>query len=125
MSTKAILVVDDIKENVDILVEQLSPHYGVKVALNGKTALKIAEKTRPDLILLDIIMPEMDGYQVLQELKAKEATAAIPVVFVSSDDTAEEKEKGRQLGAAGHLSKPADRNLLLETCRKFLGEPVG
>ncbi|MDC7124099.1 MAG: response regulator, partial [Spirochaetales bacterium] len=91
MRDKSVLVVDDAKENLDILVQLLSPHYKVKPATSGKVAIKIAEKTHPDLILLDIMMPEMDGYQVLESLKNIKATASIPVVFVSSADQHDER----------------------------------
>jgi putative two-component system response regulator len=121
MSDKAILVVDDVKENLDIIVALISPHYKVKAAPNGKVALKISKKTIPDLILLDIVMPGMDGYEVLGELRALSTTASIPVVFVSSNDNADERQKGMDLGASGYLTKPVDPAALLDICRRIIG----
>ena len=120
MSGKSILIVDDVKENLDILIEILSPLYSVKPALNGKAALKIAEKTQPDLILLDIIMPEMDGFQVLNSLKSGELTKNIPVVFISSADDETERKKGLEAGAVEYLIKPVDSRKLISFCNEFL-----
>ncbi len=124
MSDKSILAVDDVRDNLDILVELLSVDYRVKAAPSGRIAMKIAEKTHPDLILLDVMMPEMDGYEVLKALKAKDETSGIPVVFVTANDNAEEQQKGIGMGAAGYLTKPVDPVKLKEICRKLLGESV-
>lgn len=102
-----ILIVDDTPENIDILSELLSHDYKVKVALNGQRALVIANKQpRPDLILLDIMMPDMDGYEVCERLKSDPATHNIPVIFVTamSDDLHE--EKGFAMGAVDYITKP-------------------
>ena len=80
---KTILAVDDTVENIDVLRSILGEKYKVKVALNGEKALAIAAKKTPDIILLDIMMPEMDGYEVCRRLKADETTKDIPVIFVT------------------------------------------
>ncbi|MCK5735053.1 MAG: response regulator, partial [Spirochaetaceae bacterium] len=99
MSDKSILAVDDVKDNLDILVELLSPEYRMKAAPSGRIALKIAEKTHPELILLDIMMPEMDGYEVLEALKSNEETSGIPVIFITANDNEDERKKGIDMGA--------------------------
>jgi len=78
-----ILAVDDTPENLDVVKGTLGADYTVRAAINGRIALKIAEKQLPDLILLDIMMPEMDGYEVCQKLKSDPRTAGIPVVFLT------------------------------------------
>jgi putative two-component system response regulator len=120
MDSPLILAVDDQKSNLDILVDMLAENYDVSVALDGVTALEIAREDAPDLILLDIVMPEMDGFAVLAELKASPETASIPVIMVSSNDTPEEKAKGLKAGARAYLTKPLERSLLLNTIKVHL-----
>ncbi|WP_114417611.1 hybrid sensor histidine kinase/response regulator [Marinospirillum perlucidum] len=110
---KVILVVDDAPENLDIMTSLLSDHYQVKAAINGKIALKIAEKQRPDLILLDVMMPEMDGYEVCQHLKASDATRDIPVIFLTALDSADDETQGLKLGAVDYIAKPLNPDILL------------
>lgn len=102
-----ILVVDDVVSNVDVLVGILKDNYRVKVALNGQDALKVANgNDRPDLILLDIMMPDMDGYQVISALKQNPETADIPVIFVSAKNEVAHEAKGFELGAVDYITKP-------------------
>lgn len=102
-----LLVVDDIPENIDVLVASLRDEYSIKVALNGARALAIAQKSpRPDLILLDVMMPEMDGYEVCRRLKADPITANIPVIFVTAKHDVSDEERGFSLGAADYIIKP-------------------
>lgn len=106
-SKQTILVVDDIPDNVDLLDGILSPKYRVKVALNGKQALKIATSSEPpDLILLDIMMPGMDGYEVCRRLKAIRATRKIPIIFVTAKDEISDEAKGFAAGAVDYIIKP-------------------
>ncbi|HED16865.1 MAG TPA: response regulator [Gammaproteobacteria bacterium] len=106
---KVVLVVDDAPANIQVLSAILKQQYKVKAATSGEKALKIASSDNPpDIILLDILMPEMDGFEVCRQLKASGATRAIPVVFVTGADTAEDKEKGLALGAVDFLTKPVD-----------------
>lgn len=102
----SILIVDDTPENLDILSGLLSA-YKRKIALNGETALKIANSGNPpDLILLDIMMPGMDGYEVIEKLKSNNNTKHIPVIFVSALNDIEDETKGFKLGAADYITKP-------------------
>jgi len=105
MSSQTILIVDDISDNVDILVELLEEHDLV-TALDGKSALKIVETEDIDLILLDIMMPEMDGFEVCQKLKENPKYAKIPIIFLSAKQDKEDIEKGFFLGAVDYVTKP-------------------
>lgn len=101
-----ILVVDDTETNIDILVDTLGEDYNISVAMDGKTALEIAESEPPDLILLDIMMPGMDGYEVCEKLKADERTRGIPVIFVTAMSEIQDETKGFNLGAVDYITKP-------------------
>lgn len=102
-----ILIVDDTPENIDILTDTLHEIYKIKAALNGKKALEIAQKVpHPDMILLDVMMPEMDGYEVCQILKDNPITANIPVIFITAMNDEASEETGLNLGAVDYISKP-------------------
>ena len=111
---KVILVVDDAKENLTVIGELLESRYRVRLALSGERALKVAQsEPRPDLILLDVMMPELDGYQVLEQLRRLPATRDIPVIFVTAMDATEDEEKGLHLGAVDYVTKPIRPAILL------------
>lgn len=121
MDKKTVLIVDDAPENLDILSGILSADYTVKAAPKGAIALKIAAKVpQPDIILLDVLMPEMDGHEVCRKLKDDPVTSGIPVIFVSSNDQKEEIDKGLSLGAADYLFKPVNPEKLKATVSKFI-----
>lgn len=99
-SDKTILVVDDTGENLTVIGGLLQPFFRVRVANSGMRALKVARSDpRPDLILLDVMMPEMDGYAVLAELRQDPYTRDIPVMFVTAMDGDQDEEYGLSLGA--------------------------
>lgn len=107
MDKPTVLVVDDTPENIDVLVGILKSNYKVKAALNGEKALKIAMSAHPpDIILLDIMMPVMDGYQVARSLKKNPATTHIPIVFVSAMNELKDEQKGLEIGAVDYITKP-------------------
>ncbi len=111
---KTILVVDDNKENLTVIGHLLRPFYRVKVANSGIRALEIAATSpKPELILLDVMMPEMDGYEVLRRLRAAPFTHDIPVIFVTAMDADADEEHGLLLGAVDYLTKPVKPALLL------------
>ena len=116
-----ILAVDDTPENLDTVKSILVPDYIVKAAINGMVALKIAGRKPPDLILLDIMMPGMDGYEVCRQLKSDSGTANIPVIFLSGDQDSSSKAKGLELGAADFVTKPIDPVILKASIGKLLG----
>ena len=90
-----ILIVDDERTNIEVLNGLLRDQYSITVAVNGEQALKAARsETKPDLILLDIMMPQMDGYEVCQKLKADQNTKEIPVIFVTAMTSTDDETKG-------------------------------
>lgn len=102
-----ILIVDDIRTNIVLLAELLKNDYNIKVANNGSDALKIAsENPKPDLIFLDIMMPEMDGYEVCTQLKNNPDTKGIPVIFITAMSDEKDEEYGFQVGAIDYITKP-------------------
>lgn len=102
-----VLIVDDVPMNVQLLAEGLSHPYRIKVATSGKAALAIAAQAdRPDLILLDIMMPEMDGFEVCRQLQAMPQTRCIPIIFVTAKGDTPDEEKGFDLGAVDYITKP-------------------
>ena len=104
---KTLLIVDDSPENLTVLNELLQPIYLVRVATSGQKALRIAGTApRPDLILLDVMMPEMDGYQVFEQLRANAATCDIPIIFVTAMDNTEAELHGLDVGAVDYITKP-------------------
>lgn len=115
MSDRAtILVVDDAPDNLLLVNDLLEPHYEVKLANSGKTALRILAGTpQPSLILLDVVMPAMDGYQVCREIKANPATAAIPVIFLTARHETTDEQQGFREGAVDYISKPINPDTLL------------
>ena len=110
---KSILVVDDESSNIIALTKTLSPIYAVRVAINGPDAIKTAKRHQPDLILLDIVMPDMDGYAVLTALKNSEKTRDIPVIFLTAKNDSESEALGLRLGAHDYIHKPFSQELLL------------
>ncbi len=101
-----ILVVDDDPLNIKLLINILAPHYEILFALNGKQALRLAEQCMPDLILLDVLMPDMSGYEVCQQLKLQATVQDIPVIFISSMNEHEDEAKGLACGAIDYINKP-------------------
>lgn len=118
---QTILVVDDTPENIDVLAGVLRASYKVKAARNGKKALEIANsEQRPDMVLLDIMMPDMDGYEVLSRLKANPITAQIPVIFVTAMSELEDEERGLDLGAIDYITKPISPRIVLARVKTHL-----
>ncbi len=102
---KHILVVDDIVENIDVLFNVLKDDYEVLAAKNGRQALKLADNDNPpDLILLDVMMPELDGFEVCKILKESFSTKNIPVIFVTSKDDEVDENKGFSIGAMDYIT---------------------
>ena len=104
---RTVLIVDDEPANISLLNEVLKTDYRIMVAKDGKRALLVAQSNPPpDLILLDIVMPELDGYEVLKRLKADEDTKNIPIIFVTSKNKDEDETKGLEMGAVDYIHKP-------------------
>lgn len=116
-----VLIVDDAPENLSLMSALLKEHCCVKVANNGERGLKIANSdTPPDLILLDIMMPGMSGYEVCQRLKANPQTAGIPVMFLTGKSADEDEEKGLLLGAVDYITKPIRPPILMARVKTHL-----
>ena len=105
-SRPLILIVDDNATNIDLLVDTLTTDYRLGIAKSGPQALDYVARTRPDLVLLDIMMPGMDGYAVCERLKAAPATAGIPVFFITAMSETVSKTRGFALGAVDYITKP-------------------
>ena len=107
ISTANILLIDDNPQNLAALSRILSEqHYQVRTAINGQVALKSIQHRPPDLILLDIMMPNMDGYEVCSVLKAQDETRDIPIIFLSALDAPLDKVKAFQVGGVDYITKP-------------------
>lgn len=118
---QSILLVDDTPENIDVLSGALRGHYRVRAALSGERALAIARvDPAPDLILLDVMMPVMDGYEVLRQLKCNPLTQAIPVIFVTALSEQADEQKGLELGAVDYITKPISPAIVLVRVRTHL-----
>jgi len=116
-----LLIVDDCPENLTVLGSILSPHYRVRAANGGAAALAAAAlEPRPALILLDVMMPGLDGYEVLARLRAQPETAGIPVIFVTALCDTEDERRGLELGAVDYLTKPVHPGLTLARVRGHL-----
>lgn len=116
-----ILVVDDEPTNIAVLNAMLRSNYKVKAALNGKDAIKIANShPQPDLILLDVIMEDIDGFEVCEKLKANKDTEHIPIVFVTALSEGKSDKKGIALGAIDFFSKPYSAPIILKRIENHL-----
>jgi putative two-component system response regulator len=120
LSHCTVLAVDDTRLNLDVLVNTLGANHELAVALDGETALEMALESPPDLILLDIMMPGLNGYEVLARLKEAPATREVPVIMLSALSDASTKARGFQLGAVDYVSKPFDVEELQARVRTHL-----
>ena len=117
---QTVLVVDDEKQNRSLMAELLTDDCRVILAKNGIQALERAQELKPDLILLDVLMPEMSGYQVIQALKHDDSTRQIPVIFISALDSPADEERGLDLGAVDYITKPFHPSIVRKRVRNHL-----
>lgn len=115
-----VLAVDDTPDNLSLLSDILKEDYRVLAAKSGEKALQLALTKAPDVVLLDVQMPEMDGWEVCRKLKKDPATRDIPVIFLSAAHGVAEANRGRELGAFDFLAKPIDPDLVLERIARAL-----
>ncbi|MFA4991282.1 MAG: response regulator [Candidatus Omnitrophota bacterium] len=121
MARKKILLVDDEEDIIKLnMVRLIDSNYDVITAVDGKEALEKAETGRPDLILLDVMMPKMDGLQVLASLKKSQKTSSIPVIMLTALGEDAVLNKARVLGASDCIMKPFNAEMLLEAIKKYL-----
>ena len=116
-----VLVVDDTPDNLSLMSDLLRTDYKVKLAPGGERALQIvAGESKPDLILLDIMMPDMDGYEVLRRLQFNPETEDIPVIFLTAMSAAEDESIGMELGAVDYITKPINPAIVMARVRNHL-----
>ena len=120
LSDSKVLLVDDTAANIDILLDMLGTDYDVSIALNGEEALESVQRFSPDLVLLDIMMPGMDGYEVGAILKEGETTKDIPIIFVTALSEERDEAKGLRLGAVDYITKPFRPELVKARVRNHL-----
>ncbi|TDO96957.1 HD domain-containing phosphohydrolase [Marinomonas balearica] len=114
---KTVLIIDDTPGNIDLLRGVLSPKYNVSIAKSAEIALSVLERLHPDLILLDIMMPEMNGYELCVNLKSDPKYSGIPVIFVTAMNSAEDEAKGFEVGAVDFITKPISKDITLSRVR--------
>jgi len=120
LSSCKVLIVDDAEENIDILVDALGELYDVSVAMDGESALEAVSEEKPDIILLDIMMPGMNGYDVCKRIQANPDTAGVPIVFMSALDNVGDRARGLELGAVDYIIKPFDISEIQDKVRNHL-----
>jgi CheY-like chemotaxis protein len=121
MTKKKILVVDDTEWNRDLVVQLLEDNYTVIEAIDGAEGVKAAEQAKPDLILMDLGMPVMDGWEATRRIKAKEALKQIPIIAVTSHAMVGDEIEARKAGCDDYLAKPIDEDALIQKIKKFIG----
>ena len=121
MLKKKILVVDDTEFNRDLVVQLLEDDYDMVIAENGEEALTVTEQERPDLILMDLGMPVMDGWEATRRLKSNDQLKNIPVIAVTSHAMVGDEVEARKAGCDDYLPKPIDEDLLIKKIKNFIG----
>jgi CheY-like chemotaxis protein len=118
---KRILVVEDQELNMDLLVQLLEDEYEVLTATDGAAGIKLAERERPDLILMDLSLPVVDGWEATRRIKANDSLKHIPVIALTAHAMVGDAERARACGCDDYLPKPLDEDLLFEKLDRFLG----
>lgn len=121
---KRILVVEDQKLNLELLVQLLEDNYEVLTATDGAAGIKVAEQERPDLILMDLSLPVIDGWEVARRLKSNNALKHIPVIALTAHAMLGDEERARECGCDDYMTKPLDEDLLFEKLSRFLGAGI-
>ena len=120
-SSQTVLIIDDTPDNIDVIAGILRPSFRLKAALNGERGLAIANAApAPDIILLDLMMPDMDGYEVLRRLQTNPATRTIPVIIISALAEMEDEYRGLELGAVDYITKPVSPRIVEARVRTHL-----
>jgi two-component system cell cycle response regulator DivK len=118
---KRILVVEDHELNLDLLVQLLEEEYEVLTAMDGAAGLEAAERERPDLIVMDLSLPVIDGWEAARRLKANEELKRIPIIALTAHAMMGDEERARRCGCDDFLTKPLDEDLLFEKVERLLG----
>jgi two-component system cell cycle response regulator DivK len=122
---KKVLIVEDVELNRDLLVQLLEDDYDILTAGDGAEGLKLAERERPDLVLMDLSLPVVDGWEATRRLKASRALRHIPVIAMTAHAMQGDEAKARTCGCDDYISKPIDEERLFERLRHFLGNLGG
>jgi len=122
---KKILVVEDVEFNRDLIVQLLEDDYEILTAADGQEGIRVAEQERPDLILMDLSLPVMDGWEATRRLKANQTLKNIPIIALSAHAMMGDEEKARECGCDDYLSKPLDEDLLFQKIGQFLDSSTG
>jgi CheY-like chemotaxis protein len=119
---KTILIVEDVEFNLDLLVQLLEDDYDIHTAADGATGITLAEQVRPDLILMDLSLPVIDGWEATRRLKASATLQHIPIIALTAHAMSGDEERAKAAGCDDYLSKPIDEDLLFAKLLIFLGE---
>ena len=119
---KTILIVEDVEFNLDLLVQLLEDDYTILTATDGAAGIALAERARPDLILMDLSLPVIDGWEAARRIKADAALRTIPIIALTAHAMGGDEEKARAAGCDDYLSKPINEDLLYAKLRAFLGD---
>ena len=122
---KKILVVEDVAYNRDLLVQLLEEDYAVVTADDGAVSLEVAESERPDLILMDLSLPVVDGWEATRRIKARKELSHIPIIAVTAHAMRGDKERAMESGCDDYITKPIDEDLLFAKLARFLGSAGG
>ncbi len=121
MKQAKILIVDDEQDNLELIKDIFVSEYDVRVASNGEKAIEIALEWHPDLILLDVVMPNLDGFQVCLKLRQKSAMRGVPIIFLTNKNDPASESFGLELGAEDFITKPFDKEVLKSRVKKRIG----
>ena len=118
---KKVLIVEDVEYNRDLLVQLLEEDYGILTAADGASGIEVAARHRPDLILMDLSLPGIDGWEATRRLKARRETAAIPVIALTAHAMHGDEDRARACGCDDYLTKPIDEDQLFARLAQHLG----
>src|SRR5919106_6464989 len=119
---KTILIVEDVALNLDLLVQLLENDYPTLTASDGAAGIELAERTHPDLILMDLSLPVIDGWEATRRIKANPVLRSIPIIALTAHAMSGDEEKAKAAGCNDYLSKPIDEDLLFAKLQTFLGD---
>jgi CheY-like chemotaxis protein len=119
---KTILIVEDVEFNLDLLVQLLEDDYTILTASDGAAGIELAERTCPDLILMDLSLPVIDGWEATRRLKANARLQHVPIIALTAHAMSGDEEKAKAAGCDDYLSKPIDEDLLFAKLQTFLGD---
>ncbi len=119
---KRILLIEDVELNIDLLVQLLEDRYKLLIATDGESGITMAERERPDLILMDLSLPVIDGWEATRRIKAKQRLASIPIIALTARTMKGDEERAMASGCDDWLVKPLDEDLLFEKLETWLGD---